>query len=161
MKVNLRVAQMADADGITALFTACYPTLMAPAYDPDVLEKALPAMTTANPALIASGRFYVVEGDGRILGAGGWGPAPRMGEQVPIHIRHFATHPDATGQGVGSLCLEQCQAEARAVGHDMMGCFSSLNAEGFYARHGFERLVARSIPIGDATFPVIEMRCAL
>lgn len=152
---------MADAEPISALFAACYPTLMAPAYAPDVLSAALPKMIHANPVLIASGRFYVVEQEGRIIGAGGWGPAPPSGEDVPVHIRHFATHPDATGQGVGALCLTRCQEDARAEGHPALGCFSSLNAEGFYARHGFQRVAARDIPIGDASFPVIEMRCPL
>lgn len=158
MMPKLRVANPVDEVAVNALFVASYPVLMAQAYAPDMLAAALPGMMHVDPNLLASGRFYVVEHDGQIIGAGGWSASPPGGTPGPAHIRHFATHPDHIGRGVGSLALTRCLTDARDAGVTAMGCFASLNGEGFYAHNGFERVRERTVPLGQAAFPVIEMQ---
>ncbi len=160
--VALRPAIPADADGVSALMQASCPTLMAPAYDAEVLAAALPLMTTANRKLLGSGTYYVVQAtDGEIIGAGGWThDRPGTGELTPglAHIRHFATHPDHTGKGIGRTIYDQCQSAARAEGITQLECYASLNAEPFYAALGFERVRPVAVPMGpDLAFPSVLM----
>lgn len=70
--MRLRTADPSDALAVTALLERAYPTLMAAFYDADVLAVALPAMSKANPALLASRTYYVVEDGEQIIGCGGW-----------------------------------------------------------------------------------------
>lgn len=136
----VRPAQPEDAVAVTALLQASYPRLMTQAYGPDVLAAALPAMTRANPALLASGTFHVAEQAGDLVGCGGWtAERPGSGEVVPGlgHIRHFATHPDWTGQGIGRSIFQTCYREATEAGVRHFDCYASLNAEKFYGALGF------------------------
>ncbi len=160
--VAIRPATPADADAITRLLQASYPPLMAPAYDPQVLAAALPVMTRANRKLLGSGTYYVVQAnDDQIVGAGGWThDRPGTGELTPglAHIRHFATHPNHTGKGIGRTIYDQCQSAARAEGVTEFECYASLNAEPFYAALGFERVRPIEVPMGpDLAFPSILM----
>lgn len=160
---TLRLAGPADAAAVTALLAACYPRLMASAYPPAVLAVALPLMTRANPALLASGSYYLAEGaDGALLGCGGWTPdRPGRGDVRPglAHIRHFATHPTATGQGIGRALFTRCLADATAAGFDRFECYASLNAVGFYAALGFIEAERTAVAMGDGiAFPCVLMR---
>ena len=162
-EITIRVAVPEDEPEVTALFRDCYPVLMAEAYRPQVLEAALPLMARANPALLASGRFYLAhESGGAAIGCGGWSfERPGTGELVPGfgHIRHFATHTGWTGKGVARAVYGQCEAAARAAGLAAFECYSSLNAEGFYAAMGFERIKPFDIPMTpEVVLPSILMR---
>ena len=70
---TVRAATPDDSAQISSLLRASYPKLMRSAYDPVLLEKALPRMTVAQPGLLASDSYYVAEsGEGEIIGCGGW-----------------------------------------------------------------------------------------
>ena len=135
-----RPARPEDENTVTALLEASYPQLMPEAYSDDVLAAALPAMTRANLDLLASGTFHVAEHEDRVIGCGGWtAERPGNGEVVPGlgHVRHFATHPDWTGRGVGKAIFQTCRLEAGEAGIVTFECYASLNAEKFYAALGF------------------------
>ena len=120
-------------------------------------------MTTANPVLLSSGTYYLIEYDGAIVACGGWtkelpGKEKRIIEGVG-HIRHFATHPKLTGKGFGKQIVERCISDAQASGLSMLECFSSLNAEGFYRSMGFEIIERTTVPMSPTVeFPCILMR---
>ena len=59
--VAIRTAVPGDVGAVTALLEASYGSLLQGAYDDAVLRAALPAITTANPTLLASGHYYVAE----------------------------------------------------------------------------------------------------
>ncbi len=147
------------------LFTRSYRALMASHYDREVLDQALAVITRANPDLLASGRFYLVEDTrtGALAGCGGWsdkapGPPAETAEGRG-HLRHFAVHPDSQREGIGRLLVEHCLKEAKAAGMREMHCLSSLNAERFYAVMGFETLARLDTQLpGDIPFPSILMR---
>ena len=64
-----------------------------------------------------------------------------------LSVDALFVHPDTQGRGVGRALLEHGLAEAaRRSGHgvERVTVLSSLTAEGFYARLGFERL--REVP---------------
>jgi N-acetylglutamate synthase-like GNAT family acetyltransferase len=160
--MHLRSATAEDGPHITALLQRCYPVLMASAYEPVALAAALPLMTRANPALLASGTYYVVETQGKIVGAGGWTrdkPGGGGFDGETGHIRHFATDPDHLRQGIGHTLIERCLADAREAGLSQMECFASLNAVAFYAASGFEPLGPVDIWIGGTVpLPSLHMR---
>ena len=158
----IRVAGPPDLDAVGALLVASYSCLLATRYPSDVLQRALPFMTKAQPALLASGSYYVAEnGAGDLVGCGGWTTArPGTGEviQGEAHIRHFATHPDWVRRGVASSLLSLCLRDAQLVGIRKLHCFSTLNAEGFYRASGFETTGSIDVPMGPILkFPGVLM----
>ncbi|HLL31760.1 MAG TPA: GNAT family N-acetyltransferase [Allosphingosinicella sp.] len=160
--MRLRVTTPVDCEAVSAVLGPSYAVLMAAAYPPDLLARTLPVITKANPALLSSGRYYLVEAEtGEPAGCGGWSPNPpgrRDGDPERAHVRHFATHPDWTRRGVGRLLYERCEADARAAGFTVFEAWSSLNGEGFYASLGFRRLGPIETPMpGGAMFPAVRM----
>lgn len=159
--MHVRVADNRDLQGIGVLLRRSYPVLMKRAYAPDVLALALPLMTQANPDLVSSGRFYVAEDGGAIVGCGGWSFfAPGTGATVDglVHARHFAVDPDRVGTGVGRAIFDRSAMDAPLAGAIRMQAFSSLNAEPFYRKMGLQRRALIEIPIGPGVaFPAILM----
>lgn len=149
----VRVATPDDASPVSALLKASFPVLMRASYDPAVLATALPQMTQANPVLLSSGTYYLAEyAGGSLVGCGGWTRGrPWSGEvrEGWAHIRHFATHPDWTGRGVGRALLAKCVEEARCAGVSQLEVYASLNAEGFYTALGFKSVRRIEIPAGQ------------
>ena len=131
---EVRIASPQDAEAVSALLAASYPLLMAFGYDPILFARALPVLTKANPALLSTRTWYVVEAlgaDDRLVGCGGWArQRPDMpNERVdPIlgHIRHFATHPNWTRRGIGRALFDRCVTDARAAGVCSFECYSSI-----------------------------------
>jgi hypothetical protein len=91
------VAALPDAEPVSRLIKESYTELYQPGYDPDLLVKALPLMTRANPKLLQAGTFCLVETPDRMFaGCGGWSPEePGTGviRDGVAHIRHVAVHP--------------------------------------------------------------------
>lgn len=158
--LELRVAGPADAAAVGDVLAASYGALYRGWYRDDALDRALPAMTRANPALLASGRYFLVEEAGAAISCGGWSfeklggpPTSRL-----AHVRHFATRPDHLGRGAASLIIQRCFEEARAAGAVEMEALSSLAAEAFYAGHGFRPLAQVNVPMAGAAFACVLMR---
>lgn len=157
----LRVATPADEAALSDVLYASYSTVLSGWYRPEALKTAARFMGRAQPALLASGRYLVAERDGRILGCGGWSrEAPGGGGLIPrlSHVRHFATHPDHLGQGVGGAVLARSLDEARQDGAVEMEAISTLAAEAFYAHNGFIRMADRMMSFGGAPFMAVLMR---
>ena len=161
--MKLRVTTEDDGELIGTLLRQSYPVLMRAAYPDSLLRLALPLMTRANPALLTSGTYYVATDEaGRAIGCGGWTlERPGSGElsEGLAHVRHFATHPECTGQGIGRAVYNRCEEHARSAGANRFECYSSLNAEGFYRAIGFsahERFEATMGP--DVRVPAVLMK---
>jgi hypothetical protein len=72
-EMRIRIATLSDENSVSELLLASYSELMAREYDARALAAALPRMVRANPHLLASGTFYVVDGPAAsIIGCGGW-----------------------------------------------------------------------------------------
>ena len=119
---------------------------------------ASPLISRAQPALLTSGTYYLVETDGgRLLGAGGWSRDRQARERG--HIRHVVTDFTATRRGVGRLLLSHVLTEARAAGIQEMECWSTFTAEPFYRAMGFETQGSIDVPLQPGiTFPAIRMK---
>jgi N-acetylglutamate synthase-like GNAT family acetyltransferase len=161
--LELRIATPGDARAVSGVLQASYSTLYRGWYGDAVLDRALPAMTRANPLLLASGRYFVVEFDRKVVACGGWSAERPTGGRIPrlAHLRHFATHPDYINRGCGAAVISRCLGEARAERFEEMEVISSLTAEAFYARHGFRQLAVVQQPMGGADFACMLMRRSL
>jgi N-acetylglutamate synthase-like GNAT family acetyltransferase len=164
MALQLRIADLNDAEDVSTLFQAAYGTLMAGAYDEAVLARALPLMARANAQLLSSGTFYLVQDDGVLAGCGGWtlqAPGAQNTQSGLAHLRHFATHPQHTRKGVGRMIFEHCAVEAKAASASLFQAFSSLNAEPFYQSVGLKRISEIDLAMGPAVkLPVVLMEGA-
>jgi N-acetylglutamate synthase-like GNAT family acetyltransferase len=159
--MQVRAATTADSDRVTKILAASYPALMRGAYSEALLERALPLITRANPALLESGTYYLAALDGEAVACGGWShrPPERDSREPGLaHIRHFATHPDWTGRGAGRAVYDRCEADASAAGFTRFVCYASRNGERFYAALGFRRLREIAVPIAAGLlFPSVLM----
>ncbi len=160
----MRVSTLGDVKGVGALLQASYPILMESAYDEVLLAPALKLMTRPNPALLASGTFYLAEArDGLVVGCGGWTlerPGGDVVEAGLAHIRHFGTHPNWTHRGIGRAIYRLCEANAQSAGITSFECDASLNAEGFYSALGFESIRRMDCALSSSVaLPGVLMRC--
>lgn len=149
---TVRRATPRDEPGVSELLLASYPGSMRTAYDQAILEATMPLITRANPALLSSGTYYLaVEDDDLAVGCGGWSrELPGRSETTPelAHIRHFATHPEWLGRGIGRALYRRCEEDARSSGVRRFECQASLNAQGFYAALGFRSVRRIELRIG-------------
>ena len=165
MDLTLRIATPADTAAVAHVLVHSYPPLMAGAYDPGLLERALPLITRPHPRLLAGGTYYLAEADGEAVGCGGWSWECPGGTEVEpglAHIRHFATHSGWTGRGIGRALYERSERDARAAGAERFECQASLNGEPFYAALGFARVGPIEVAMPrNVAFPSILMRRAI
>jgi GNAT superfamily N-acetyltransferase len=162
LRFRIRVAGPDDRAAVSALLLKSYTALLRPDYDPEILEKALPLITKANPDLLTSGTYYVACcGDGTVLGAGGWTKSSPTGQgESPGNgnIRHFVTDPDQARQGIGRALMARCLQDARAAGLTDLNCYSTLNGEAFYAACGFRTVEPFDVTLpGGVVFPSVRM----
>ena len=160
-QLAIRAATPADRAMLDALIAASYAALDDGLYDRAALAAAMPAMSKANPKLLGSGTYYVVEIDGEPAACGGWtreAPHTGMIEDGVGHIRHFATHPAHLRKGAARALLDHCLSEASAAGVRVMKSQSTLPAERFYAGAGFRRVRPIEVESGPGVMlPAIEM----
>jgi GNAT superfamily N-acetyltransferase len=161
---SIRAATPDDAEAVTALLSASYPALLAPGYEPEVLARALPLMTRANPALLRSGTYYLaLSAQADTIGCGGWTLQRPGAPSAPIdrqlgHIRHFGTHPRWQRRGIGRALMDRCVREARAAGLARLECYSTLVAERYYQALGFTTVEPITVTLGEGIdFPSLRM----
>jgi N-acetylglutamate synthase-like GNAT family acetyltransferase len=150
MTLTIRRADSADFAAIDRLLAESYPRLLAPDYPPSVLVTALPIISRARPELVVSGRYFVAEEAGRIMGAGGWSmAAPGDGAvtRATGHIRHVVTDYRVQRQGIGRQLMQVVLADATDAGIRMLECLSTLTARAFYESLGFRALAPIMVPL--------------
>ena len=157
----IRTANPTDAEGVSRLLETSHSRLLTVSYGSKMLRLALPYRIKANPALLASGTYYVAETEpGLLVGGGGWtAEKPGSGETAAgeARVRHFAIHPEWTRRGIGASLLARCIRDARSLGMRKLHCF--LNAEPFYRASGFDTVGPLDVPLGPAiTFPAVWMK---
>lgn len=157
----LRIAQPQDLDQLDQLFARSYPALLKPDYPPSVLVTAVPLISKAQPALIASGTFFVVCDGDDIVGAGGWtmqAPGGKPGMRGIGHIRHVVTDHRRTREGIGRTLMDYIALHAHASGMTQLHCQSTRTAVGFYEAMGFVQHTEIDIPLRPGiSFPAVFM----
>ncbi len=160
--ITLRIARQDDISALDRLFRRSYSRLLKADYSPSVLTTVVPMIARAQPDLVISGHFYVVEEEGSaILGAGGWSLQPPGGlpaTQGIGHIRHVATDPDTTRRGVARHILNHIVTVAREAGLSALHCQSTLTAKPFYEAVGFVTQGQTTLKLrGGIEFPAVQM----
>ena len=147
--MTIRRATASDAPRIHELHIASVRTLCAPAYAPSILEGWL-ANRSPNGYLraIASGGLFVAEAAGQILG---------FCEGAAGEVRAVFVAPRWAGRGVGTALLSQALAFAMAGASRAVRLESTLNAVGFYERHGFQRVAQSTVRRNDVDVPIVVM----
>lgn len=159
---TIRLATIADEDAINTMLAASYPNLLAASYERELLDRVLPLISRASPALLRSGTYYVATtSDGRLVGCGGWTREKPGSSAVTAgegHVRHFATHKDAVRRGVAARILARCVSDASALGLGKLQVQSTLNAERFYRAAGFHSIATTVLALRpDLQFPIVVM----
>lgn len=96
--------------------------------------------------------FVVAERGGRIEGFG------QLDEQEG-EVEAIYVSPAAEGKGIGSAILRHLEERARACGLKELKVRSTLNAESFYARHGYQHLaLIRYRLVPSLMLNCVEMR---
>ncbi len=160
--MQTRVALLDDENAVSALLRDSYTERMAKDYDAVVLAAALPKMVRANPSLLGSGTFYVVDGPASpVIGCGGWtlaAPGTKMEIAGVAHLRHFATHPDFARRGVGRRIYDRCVADAKLAGVTRFQAYASLTSIAFYSSVGLQFIRNFDLALGgDVPFPAALM----
>ncbi|MGI9388733.1 MAG: GNAT family N-acetyltransferase [Boseongicola sp.] len=158
----IRAAAKDDLAAIDALLSRSYPALLKDDYQPSVLVTAIPLISRANPSLVSSGTYFVVEYGGEILGAGGWTPGAPQGwtkRKRVGHIRHVVTDHTQTRKGFGRKLMAHIVANAASADVNQLECFSTLTAEPFYVACGFRTLGPMMVTLREGIdFPAVHMR---
>ena len=124
---------------------------------------SIPIIARAQPALLASGTFFLAEREGEVVGAGGWSQAApggvRQGRRRLAHVRHVVTDHRATRRGIGRALLGHVMMDAQEAGMAEMRCQSTLTAVPFYRAMGFSEVgpITVELPRGIG-FPAMLMR---
>lgn len=160
---TVRAANADDLAGIDELLRRSYPALLKDAYPPSLLVTAIPLISKAQPKLIASGTYFVVEDGDLIVGAGGWTrSAPGVmasGDASIGNVRHVVTDHRRVREGIGAKLMRHVIGTAKDAGIEQLECFSTLLAVKFYAAFGFEEIGPMSINLSPAIdFPAVHMR---
>lgn len=149
----VRIASPADTAAVDALLARSYPILLKADYPPSVMVTAVPMIARARPELLASGTYFVaVDGEGTIVGAGGWTARGRSGD-VTRHVgdvRHVVTDASVLRRGVGQAILARVIETARASGIHSLACLSTRTAVPFYRAQGFQN----SGPLSEVLIPL-------
>ena len=137
--LTVRPSGRRDMAAVDALLQRSYPALLKDHYPPSVLVTAIPHISKAQPRLIESGTYFVVEDEtGQIVGAGGW-TAVKPGSDEPGasatgHIRHVVTDHRLTRRGIGRVLMDKVFASARAAGNAAVGLFFHPDGRAFLCR---------------------------
>lgn len=106
--------------------------------------------------LLTSGRYYVAETAGRLIGSGGWGRDER--DAALAHVRAVYVHPEFLRKGVGRRLVAVAEARGKQAGCYVFAANSSLNAVAFYAALEYRVISERVLNLkGDVAFPIVRM----
>ncbi|WP_439124381.1 GNAT family N-acetyltransferase [Marivita sp.] len=159
--LTLRPADASDLEALDRLFGQSYPVLLKDDYPPSVLVTAVPLISKAQPALVASGTFFVVCDGLEIVGAGGWtmqAPGGRPGMRGIGHIRHVVTDHRRIREGIGKALMEHIVLHAHASGMSQLHCQSTRTAVPFYEAMGFQAQGEIDVPLRPGIdFPAVFM----
>ncbi|CAJ1949277.1 unnamed protein product [Cylindrotheca closterium] len=152
---TLRPSTMDDADAINRLFTISWNHLLVDHYGQKLVDKTLPALehVRAN-SLLSCGTYYVVHHPitQEIVGAGGWTwEHPIETGTDYAHIRHVASHPKFSRQGIGRAIWNQCWKDIvqASCGAPYVEVLSTIPARSFYERLGFQAQKEMGVPLDD------------
>jgi len=154
MPIIFRPARPGDGDAAFELTRIAIAAMAKGHYTPDQIANWMGERTPSfYEEMVTMGRMVVAERDGVVVG---------FVDAVPGELTRLFVAPKETGGGLGSRLLT-IGVEAARGGQDVpVRVEATLNAEGFYLRHGFRRLGIADFShgLGGPTLKVVVMeRC--
>lgn len=148
-QATIRLAVREDAQAIHHLHTLSVSTLCRTHYSADLIEQWIARRTPEGYYEgIDRGEMFVCESCGQMIG---------FGHAVPGEVAAVFVHPDHACQGVGSRLLDHALSRAKRNHTGPITVVATLNAEAFYARHGFREKARYSVRRNTVEVPVVEM----
>lgn len=160
-KIGVRRAVEADAERIVELHYAAVHRTASAFYPAEILDR------WSSPPGEGRWKFTrqaIASEDEVILAAEIEGVICGFGVVVPANeeLRALYVHPDFGGRGVGSAILLRLEGIASERGVKRLQLDSSLNAEGFYRKHGYVVLGYGVHKLtGGVEMPCVKMTRAL
>ena len=108
---------------------------------------------SVDPRWLATHDAWLAEGEAGVLG---WCAISREGDACSLE--HCWVRPEATGQGVGRLLVEQARTSAAEQHAAKLSVVSDPNAERFYRKLGFRRTGEHPSRPEGRVLPVLEVR---
>ena len=172
--MDVRLAHVEDIPVIEALIARSVMELMGGDYSLEQRRAPIGSLFGVDRQVVEDGTYFVVEDAGTLVGSGGWSARRTLfgGDGVgnrdaslgipgvdAAHIRAFYVHPGAARTGIGSLILQQSEAEATARGFTGFAMGATLTGKPFYTRHGYHAgaTFMFALPNGLA-FPLVHMQ---
>ena len=172
MTFLIRKATLEDKPAIERLIADSVRGLSGEDYDARQIELSIRTVFGVDTDLIEDRTYFVVETeDGRLAGCGGWSKRktlygasayeqsrdPEMldPERDDAKIRAFFVHPDFARQGIGTMILEESEAEARAHGFKRAEMMATLPGVRLYSVRGYSGDEQFKIPVGEN----VEVTC--
>jgi GNAT superfamily N-acetyltransferase len=171
--VPIRPATRDDVAAIDALIAESARALSGGYYSAAQIESLLRFVFGPDTQLIEDGTYFVIERDGRLVGAGGWSRRRTLfgGDQLkdgkdPLldprseaaRIRAFFVHPAAARQGLGRRLFDECQRAATAAGFRSLTLVATLPGEPLYRALGFTVAERFQLRLADGVeVPVVRM----
>ncbi len=171
---RLRLAEERDVPALECLIPRSARALQVPHYRSEQIEAALGPVFGVDRQLIHDGTYYVVEMNGRIVGAGGWsrrralfgGDAGRTHEDAMLdpdrdaaRVRAFFVHPDQARRGLGRALLGASEEAIVRARFRRIELVATLAGEVLYAACGYRVMERWEIDLaGGLRLPVVRMR---
>lgn len=152
MAYNIRLATHADRSRIQQLIVDSARGLSREHYNDAQIEAALATIFGVDTSLIEDGTYFVSEGEGVLVGCGGWSKRRTLygGDQFAsrdvsyldpatdaARIRAFFVHPDHARKGIAQALLAKCESEAAANNFRAVELLSTLPGLKFYKACGY------------------------
>ncbi|WLH04891.1 GNAT family acetyltransferase [Pseudomonas lurida] len=146
MSTAVRIAQTADAEGISQVILAALHSSNARDYPPDVIARVAVNFTPDAVLALLQRRVVLVAVQERVIVA-----TAALDANV---VRSVFVNPALQGQGIGRLLMIEIELRAREAGVTVLSVPSSLTAEPFYTKLGFHTV--RDVYHGNERTLVME-----
>jgi GNAT superfamily N-acetyltransferase len=155
-----RLATMADLPELKALMAMAIRELVGAYLDAARVEASFEIMGV-DTQLIEDGTYFAIEGEGRIVGCGGWSRRATLfgGDHSanrdarlldpavePARVRAMYTHPDFARRGIGRFVLSLCEAAAAREGFRSLELVATVAGEPLYRACGFSVIERIEVP---------------
>ncbi len=138
-------------------------------YAPEAIESFLRHVGTLDQAVVAEGHYFVVrDGDGAVIGSGGWSRLRPFyegggeGGKGPPVVRSVFVDPDHARRGIATALMRHAESDAAAHGCRMLRLCATLSGVPFYESLGYRPLRRRVLRLGDgAGLACVDMEAML
>ncbi|WP_338762146.1 GNAT family N-acetyltransferase [Massilia sp. METH4] len=174
MNVTLRPATAADIPALEALIARSGIALSKGFYTEAQAEAVTRHVFGVDSQLVKDGTYFVIERDGQPLACGGWSRratlfgADRMKAAAdPLldpatqagRIRAFFVDPAVPRQGLGTMLIRHCEAEAARAGFHALEMAATMPGVPLYRSAGYETVEEFELDLpGGVKVPLARMR---